>query len=141
MFFVVMHWFLSVCFVGGYLFVVRYHPRVFLSCSADWTVKIWDHNIPVPVMTFDLANAIGDIAWAPYSSTVFAAATSDGKVRLGLQLHHFGVDGVRQSSLHAGCSCLKLPRCVLSGPCPLPMPRPPNGALNLCVRCMCTTCT
>ena len=57
-----------------------YHPRVFLSCSADWTVKIWDHNIPVPVMTFDLANAVGDIAWAPYSSTVFAAATSDGKV-------------------------------------------------------------
>ncbi len=44
-------------------------------------VKIWDHNIPSPIMTFDLANAIGDIAWAPYSSTVFAAATSDGKVR------------------------------------------------------------
>jgi dynein intermediate chain 1 len=21
-----------------------YHPKVFMSCSADWTVKIWDHT-------------------------------------------------------------------------------------------------
>ena len=31
-------------------------------------------------MTFDLNNAVGDVAWAPYSSTVFAAVTTDGKV-------------------------------------------------------------
>jgi dynein intermediate chain 1 len=57
-----------------------FHPRVFISCSADWTVKIWDHSIPHPVLSFDLGNAVGDVAWSPYSSTVFAAATSDGKV-------------------------------------------------------------
>jgi len=28
-----------------------------------------------PVMNFDLGEAVGDIAWAPYSSTVFAAVT------------------------------------------------------------------
>ena len=31
-----------------------FHPRVFLSCSADWTVKVWDHSIPTPILSFDL---------------------------------------------------------------------------------------
>lgn len=57
-----------------------FHPGVFLSCSADWTVKLWEHTNRFPVMTFDLGNAVGDIAWSPYSSTVFAAITDDGKV-------------------------------------------------------------
>lgn len=30
-----------------------------------------------PIMTFDLQNAVGDVEWAPYSSTVFAACTYD----------------------------------------------------------------
>jgi len=60
----------------------KFHPRVFLSCSADWTVKLWDHNLPHPIMSFDLGNAVGDVAWSPYSSTVFAAVTADGKVHV-----------------------------------------------------------
>ncbi|GLE04525.1 hypothetical protein PINS_up013480 [Pythium insidiosum] len=59
-----------------------FHERCFLSCSADWTVKLWDHNLADPVMSFDLGNAVGDVAWSPYSSTVFAAVTSDGKVHV-----------------------------------------------------------
>jgi dynein intermediate chain 1 len=74
-------------YVGHHMavYTVRWNPfheRCFLSCSADWTVKLWDHNIPEPIMSFDLGNAAGDVAWAPYSSTVFAAVTSDGKVHV-----------------------------------------------------------
>ena len=24
----------------------RYVPSIFLSCAAEWTIKIWDHNSP-----------------------------------------------------------------------------------------------
>jgi dynein intermediate chain 1 len=38
--------------------------------------------MPKPVMSFDLNNAVGDVAWSPFSITTFAAATSDGKVHV-----------------------------------------------------------
>ncbi|CAF0743555.1 unnamed protein product [Brachionus calyciflorus] len=57
-----------------------FHPKIYLTCSADWTVKIWDHTCKDPLFTYDLGSAVGDAAWAPYSSTVFAAVTADGKV-------------------------------------------------------------
>jgi dynein intermediate chain 1, axonemal len=65
------------------VYTVRYNPfhsNYFLSSSSDWLVKLWDHNNPKAVMSFDLNGSVGDIAWAPYSSTVFAAVTSEGKV-------------------------------------------------------------
>eukprot|EP01027_Heterolobosea_sp_BB2_P025668 GEZU01039391.1.p1 GENE.GEZU01039391.1~~GEZU01039391.1.p1 ORF type:complete len:261 (-),score=92.81 GEZU01039391.1:149-931(-) len=58
----------------------HYHPGVFLSASADWTVKLWIQGRPHPLMSFDLGSSVGDVAWAPYSSTVFAAVSSEGKV-------------------------------------------------------------
>jgi len=57
-----------------------FHPNIFISSSADWTVKLWDHTVKSCVMSFDLAQQVGDVAWSPYSSTVFAAITSDGLV-------------------------------------------------------------
>eukprot|EP00002_Diphylleia_rotans_P037458 TRINITY_DN8364_c0_g1_i7.p1 TRINITY_DN8364_c0_g1~~TRINITY_DN8364_c0_g1_i7.p1 ORF type:complete len:696 (-),score=147.47 TRINITY_DN8364_c0_g1_i7:274-2361(-) len=59
-----------------------FHPRVFLSCSADWTVKIWESNHKTPLMTFDLNSAVGSVVWSPFSSTIFAAVTADGKVHV-----------------------------------------------------------
>ena len=72
---------------GHYMNVYRtawnpFHPKIFISASADWTVKVWDHTQKQPLMSFDLNNAVGDVAWAPYSSTVFAAVTDDGKVHV-----------------------------------------------------------
>jgi dynein intermediate chain 1 len=57
-----------------------FHPDVFMSCSADWHIHIWDVNLTSPVISFDLGTAVGDIAWSPYSSTTFAAVSSEGKV-------------------------------------------------------------
>ncbi|KAG5500671.1 hypothetical protein JIQ42_04690 [Leishmania sp. Namibia] len=57
-----------------------FHPDIFLTCSADWTVKLWMKGSPSPLTVFDLGDAVGDVAWAPYSSTVFAAVTAGGKV-------------------------------------------------------------
>uniref|UniRef100_A0A3Q4HJL4 Dynein axonemal intermediate chain 1 n=1 Tax=Neolamprologus brichardi TaxID=32507 RepID=A0A3Q4HJL4_NEOBR len=59
-----------------------FHPKVFVSCSSDWTVKIWDHTINTPMFVFDLQAAVGDVAWSPYSSTVFAVVTTDGTVHV-----------------------------------------------------------
>ncbi|ORY43819.1 WD40 repeat-like protein [Rhizoclosmatium globosum] len=64
------------------VYTVRYNPfhgNVFLSASADWTVKLWDHCKDKPLVSFDLNSSVGDVAWAPYSSTVFAAVTAEGK--------------------------------------------------------------
>lgn len=72
-----------------------YHPRVFISCSADWTIKMWDKNLTRPIKAFDLGCAIGDIEWAPYSSTVFAAVTSSGNLYvydLSQEKHHHMCD-------------------------------------------------
>ena len=44
---------------------------------------------------FDLDAEVGDIAWAPYSSTVFGAVTSEGK------LHVFDL---KVDTYHAICS-------------------------------------
>ena len=46
----------------------HYYWLVVLFCFRD------------PMFTFDLSSSVGDVAWAPYSSTVFAAVTADGKV-------------------------------------------------------------
>ncbi len=59
------------------------HPRMFLSASADWRVKMWDaKETNGPLLAFDLGAAVGDVAWAPHSATTFAAVTDDGKVHV-----------------------------------------------------------
>ena len=49
--------------------------------------KLWLHSILIfpsskPLFMFDLNAQVGDVAWAPYSSTIFAAVTIDGKVHV-----------------------------------------------------------
>ncbi|XP_055383476.1 dynein intermediate chain 2, ciliary [Condylostylus longicornis] len=58
----------------------KYNSNIFASCSGDWRVKIWEDMRPDPLFVFDLGTSVGDVKWAPYSSTVFAAVTLAGKV-------------------------------------------------------------
>lgn len=39
------------------------------------------------MFTYDLNSPVGDVAWSPYSSTVFAAVTTSGKVIYFIVLH------------------------------------------------------
>eukprot|EP00002_Diphylleia_rotans_P011802 TRINITY_DN2321_c0_g1_i3.p1 TRINITY_DN2321_c0_g1~~TRINITY_DN2321_c0_g1_i3.p1 ORF type:complete len:638 (-),score=139.64 TRINITY_DN2321_c0_g1_i3:1739-3652(-) len=65
----------------------NYHPRIFLSCSADWNVRLWDHSQRQALLSLDLNSSVGSVCWAPYSSTIFAAATADGRVSLWAHIY------------------------------------------------------
>jgi dynein intermediate chain 1 len=84
-----------------------FHPRVFLSCSADWTVRIWDSTFPKSIMMFDVGTSVGDATWAPYSSTVFAAVTDEGKVHVW-DLYANKHDHLSQQKLVKKAKCTKV---------------------------------
>ncbi|KAK9498115.1 hypothetical protein O3M35_003994 [Rhynocoris fuscipes] len=85
----------SISYASNYLFVYEAHkmpiyqitintfiPNIFLTSSEDWRIKMWEDSRKEPLFIFDLECSINDLEWAPYSSTVFAAATADGKVQV-----------------------------------------------------------
>lgn len=55
-----------------------FHKDIFATCSADWSVKIWHLERKTPLVHFDLGSPVGDVAWSPHLSTVFAIVT-EGK--------------------------------------------------------------
>lgn len=79
---------------SGPVYRVRCNPfmsHAFLTCSADWTMKLWTTKTPhghppeTPLLTFqstDLYDAVNDVVWAPQNSTSFAAAMDDGRIEL-----------------------------------------------------------
>ena len=59
-----------------------FYPLLFISCASEPMVHIWHKDLPSPILSFDIGFPVGDVAWAPYSSTVFAVVTGDGGVRV-----------------------------------------------------------
>ncbi len=65
-----------------------FHSDVFLSASADWSVKVWNQKSASsskssPSCAFELnKGAVGDVDWCPINSTVFASANSEGTVHV-----------------------------------------------------------
>ncbi|XP_063223461.1 dynein axonemal intermediate chain 1-like [Bacillus rossius redtenbacheri] len=58
-----------------------FNPTVFITCSDDGLVKIWQDDRRECLFRFDVAGVcVGDVCWSPTNSTVFAAA-SDAAVR------------------------------------------------------------
>ncbi|XP_037780175.1 dynein intermediate chain 2, ciliary-like [Penaeus monodon] len=86
----------------------RHHIRVFATCSIDWTLKIWLYNCfrlnrtvinsnskititrnsnhsqisssSAPVVTLDLGSPVTCLSWSPYSSSVLAGVSDEGRV-------------------------------------------------------------
>ncbi|XP_053395238.1 dynein axonemal intermediate chain 4-like isoform X2 [Mercenaria mercenaria] len=57
-------------------------PDVFLSCSADWSIRLWHQDKPRPILNFfSSTKPVYDIAWSPKSSTVFACV-NEGAVEV-----------------------------------------------------------
>ncbi|XP_023325697.1 dynein intermediate chain 1, axonemal [Eurytemora carolleeae] len=57
-----------------------YLPEIFLTCASEFVVKIFHRNSTKPILRFDVGSQVGDCSWSPYSSTVFAVVSQEGKV-------------------------------------------------------------
>ncbi|XP_059879510.1 dynein axonemal intermediate chain 4 [Delphinus delphis] len=62
----------------GPVYKIAWNPfchDVFLSCSADWGIIIWQHENLKPFLSFyPTTYVVYDVAWSPKSSYIFAAA-------------------------------------------------------------------
>jgi WD40 repeat protein len=62
-----------------------FEPTVLLSCSYDWTIKIWNSKIHNPLMTchsMKTASQVNDIEWSPFTSTIFGGVFDDGRIEI-----------------------------------------------------------
>ena len=73
---------------NGPIYKVRANPffyDIFLTCSADWSCKLWNWRRDSPLNHFqslDLYDEVIDIEWSPNESTVFASVCKDGRLEL-----------------------------------------------------------
>ena len=62
-----------------------FDPNIFLTCSYDWTIKIWNTKHYKPLLScksMKKTHQINDIEWSPYTSTIFACVIDDGTVEV-----------------------------------------------------------
>merc|ERR1712167_323638 len=82
-----------------------YDPKVFLSCSADWTVKLWTQASSSPSASFrsegssPLNDVVNDVCWSPRASTQFALVGGDGRVEIWDVAHSLLDPVVREQPL------------------------------------------
>jgi WD40 repeat protein len=60
-----------------------FQHNLFISCSADWTVRLWSSEHSSPLLTFQNNNdEVYDVQWCPTNSTIFATATKGGSMEV-----------------------------------------------------------
>ncbi|TMW58095.1 hypothetical protein Poli38472_011683 [Pythium oligandrum] len=78
------------------LLVSPFSPDLFLSCSADWNVKLWHQVEQKEMMNFrsvNLQHAVTGITWCPSDATIFGAVTEDGRIEIW-DLEHSSLDPI-----------------------------------------------
>ncbi|KAG0723735.1 Dynein intermediate chain 2, ciliary [Chionoecetes opilio] len=50
---------------------------IFLSCSLDWSIKVWFQHSTVPLVVLDVGGAVAGLTWSPYNSSVLVAITDE----------------------------------------------------------------
>jgi WD40 repeat protein len=60
--------------------------EVFLSCAADWTIRLWHgkrgRGANTTLASMDLTDAVNDVVWSHQNATEFAAVADDGRVEV-----------------------------------------------------------
>jgi WD40 repeat protein len=75
----------------GPVYRVRYNPfdrNTFLSCSADWTIRLWNQEKYNPILTIESfselmekrSSSVTDVAWCNHIPTIFASVSITGTV-------------------------------------------------------------
>lgn len=57
-----------------------FNPDLLVSCSEDFTCKIWKRDRATPVYTVDFGRTVSDVTFSPHVSTEIIAGTADGKI-------------------------------------------------------------
>jgi WD40 repeat protein len=62
-----------------------FDPNIFITCSYDWTIKIWTTKQVKPLLTcksMNRSSQINDIEWSPFTSTIFGCVVDDGTIEI-----------------------------------------------------------
>jgi len=87
-----------------------FRTDMFISASADWTLRLWAEGRSAPLLVFTSGvHEVADVQWCPGNATVFGCATSDGR----LEMWDFDLSTVKPVVTHKAGVALT---CMLFSP-------------------------